>query len=300
MLDNLRGALFMILAMGLFAVEDMLIKLMSRDMPTGQILIIIGLGGAAVFAVLALVRGRALWTRALLHPAVIGRTVAEAIGTVGFVTALALTPITSASAILQALPLVITLAAAFFLREQVGWRRWSAIGAGFCGVLLVIRPGLDAFEPASLFAVQAVIALAARDLLTRIAPRTTSAEQLSTMAFLGVAVAGLALMIGFSQTAVTPRGPLLTLTALAIIVGTASYLAIVTATRTGDVGAVAPFRYSRIFFALIIGYTVFGERPDAATLIGTGIIVASGLYTLIREARLNRAARASLPGAGPL
>ncbi|SMY07633.1 DMT family transporter [Flavimaricola marinus] len=293
-MENLRGALFMILAMALFAVEDMFIKLMSVDLPTGQILVILGLGGGLVFAVMAFLRRQTLWTRALLHRIVLARTAAEVIGTVGFVTALALTDITLASAILQALPLVVTLGAAFFLGEQVGIRRWSAIAVGFAGVLLVIRPGLDAFEPASLFAVQAVIALGARDLLTRVTPRQTTAEQMSIMAFLGIAVAGGALLLTFDQSFAPVNARNATFAVATVLIGVIAYLTIVAATRTGDVGAVAPFRYSRIAFALVAGVLVFRERPDAATLIGAAIIVASGVYTLIRTRQ--RKGAASLPG----
>lgn len=295
-MDNLRGALFMILAMALFAVEDMLIKLLSVDLPTSQILVILGGGGALVFAVMTYLRRQVLWSRALLNRFVLLRTLAEVFGTVGFITALSLTDITLASAILQAVPLVVTLGAAFFLGEQVGWRRWSAIAVGFFGVLLVIRPGLDAFEPASLFAVMAVIGLSARDLLTRAAPRSTTAEQMSIMAFMGVAAAGIALGLALDQplTAINPVN--MVLSGLTVILGVVAYLTIVVATRTGDVAAVAPFRYSRIAFALIIGVLVFGERPDAATLIGAAIIVASGIYTLLRERKAKRAASLAGPG----
>lgn len=293
-MDNLRGAFLMILAMALFAVEDMLIKLLTEDVPTAQILLMLGLGGAPVFAALALIRRQPLWTRALLHRAVLARTTAEVIGTVGFITALALTDITLASAILQAVPLWVTLGAAFFLGEKVGIRRWSAIIVGFGGVLLVIRPGFDSFEPASLFAVLAVVALGSRDLITRVTPRTITAEQLSIMAFLGVALSGAVLMPVLGQTPVPLDARNLALIVGTVLIGVVAYLAIVAATRTGDVGAVAPFRYTRIAFALIAGVLVFGERPDAATLIGAAIIVASGVYTLLRTRR--RKGVASLPG----
>lgn len=292
-MDNLRGAFLMILAMALFAVEDMLIKLLTEDVPTAQILLMLGLGGAPVFAALALFRRQPLWTRALLHRAVLARTTAEVIGTVGFITALALTDITLASAILQAVPLWVTLGAAFFLGEKVGIRRWSAIIVGFGGVLLVIRPGLDSFEPASLFAVLAVVALGSRDLITRVTPRSITAEQLSIMAFLGVALSGAVLMPVLGQTPVPLDARNLVLIVGTVLIGVVAYLAIVAATRTGDVGAVAPFRYTRIAFALIVGVLVFGERPDAATLIGAAIIVASGVYTLVRTRK--RKGVASLP-----
>lgn len=294
-MDNLRGASFMILAMALFAVEDMIIKILSVDLPTGQILVILGGGGALVFAVMAFLRGQTLWSRALLNKFILMRTGAEVLGTVGFITALSLTDITLASAIIQAVPLFVTLGAAFFLKEQVGWRRWSAIAVGFFGVLLVIRPGLDAFEPASLFAVLAVIGLGSRDLFTRAAPRSTTAEQMSIMAFMGVAVAGITLGVVFDQPVTALSRTNMVLSLISVILGVMAYLTIVVATRTGDVAAVAPFRYSRIAFALVIGVFVFGERPDTLMLIGVAIIVASGIYTLWRERRVKSAASLAGP-----
>ncbi|MEY8840872.1 EamA family transporter, partial [Cribrihabitans sp. XS_ASV171] len=133
-MDNLRGALLMVLAMLGFAFEDMFIKLTSDVMATWQIISVLGVGGSAVFAVLTLAMGQRLFTPAVLSWPVMLRNLGELIGTLGFVTAIALTPISQASAILQATPLAVTLGAALFLGEPVGWRRWAAILAGFFGV----------------------------------------------------------------------------------------------------------------------------------------------------------------------
>lgn len=290
-MDNLRGSLLMVLAMAGFAIEDMFIKQLSGNLPVGQILVLLGLGGGLIFVALAFWRGVALWSRDLLHRAVILRNVGEVIGTIGFVTALALTPISSASAILQATPLAVTLGAALFLGEKVGWRRWSAIAVGFCGVLLVIRPGLEGFQPASLFAVQGVIGLAMRDIATRMVPVSISSMQLSTYAFATLIPTGLVMLAVTPAPAVMPdAGDMLRL-AGAIGIAVLAYSAIVAATRFGEIAVVAPFRYSRLVFALIVGALVFGERPDMLTLTGATIIVGSGLYTLMRETSMRRHAR---------
>ena len=152
-MDNLRGILLMIAAMAGFAVEDTFIKLTSASMPTGQILIGLGLGGLVIFGVLTRLRGQRVMTAAILSPLVLVRNLAEAIATMGFVTALSLVPISTASSILQATPLAVTLGGALFLGAAVGWRRWTAVTVGFVGVLMILRPGLDGFEPAALFAV---------------------------------------------------------------------------------------------------------------------------------------------------
>lgn len=288
-MENLRGALLMTAAMLGFAIEDMFIKLLAASVPLGMLPILLGLGGSVVFACLALARGDRLFSRDLLARSVLLRNTGELIGTIGFITAIALTPLSSASAILQATPLVVTLGAALFLGEQVGWRRWSAILVGFAGVMLIIRPGLDAFEPNSLFALLGVFGLALRDLATRTVPRSISSMQLSTYAFATLIPAGF-LMLAVTGEALVMLTPLeWLLMAAALGFGVLAYYAIVAAMRMGDVSVITPFRYSRLVFALGFGVIFFGERPDAMTLAGSALIVASGIYTFWREARLRRA-----------
>jgi len=289
-MENLRGSVLMVLAMAGFALEDMFIKRLADTMPVGQIIMAIGLGGAAIFAAICARRGRRLFTRDLLARPVLLRNTGEMAGTMCFVTAIALTPLSSASAILQATPLAVTLGAALFLGEPVGWRRWSAILVGFAGVLMVVRPGLAGFAPASLFAVGAVIGLALRDLATRAVPAAISSMQLSAYAFATLVPTG-AILLAFGEGAVMPAAVQLRDLGLALGCGVAAYYAIVAAMRVGEVAVVTPFRYTRLVFALVIGVAVFAERPDAWTLAGAAVIVASGLYTLMREARLGRRRR---------
>ncbi len=281
----------MVLAMAGFAIEDMFIKQIAGALPVGQILAMLGIGGTLVFGTMALRRGDPLWSRDLLHPAVVLRNLGEVIGTFGFVTALALTPLSSASAILQAVPLAVTLGAALFLKERVGWRRWTAVAVGFCGVLLVIRPGLEGFRPASLFAVQGVLGLAMRDLATRRVPATIGSMQISTYAFAATVPVGLLLLAAMGTAPVAPGPADIARLAGALGIGVLAYTAIVAATRAGEMAVIAPFRYSRLVFALVVAALVFGERPDALTLAGAAVIVGSGLYTLMREAQARRGAR---------
>ncbi len=300
MTETARAIFLMVVSMALFALEDMFIKLLAGRVPLGQILVLLGIGGTAIFGGLALWNGDRLWSRDVLSPSVIVRMIGEALGTIGFATAIALTPITTATAIFQAMPLAVTMGAALFLGEAVGWRRWTAIVAGFIGVLIVIRPGTDGFEPLSLFAILGVVGLGMRDLATRVVPRHISSAQLSAYSF------AVTIPAGFLWNAVAGvEWAVLTLPDWATVaaaqgVGVLAYAALVMATRTGAVAVVAPFRYSRIVFAMIVGILVFGERPDAWTLVGTGIIVASGLYTLWRETRAARVRRAFQEAAGGL
>jgi drug/metabolite transporter (DMT)-like permease len=296
-MENLRGSILMVLSMAGFALEDMFIKRLAADLPVGQIVMLVGLGGALIFGAITTAQGRRLWSRDLLSGPVLLRNFGELLGTLGFVMAIALTPLSSASAILQATPLAVTLGAALFLGESVGWRRWSAILVGFAGVLMVIRPGMAGFEPASLFAVLAVIGLAIRDLATRAVPRAISSMQLSSYAFATLVPTG-AILLAFYGTPALPSALHWRDLALALFCGVLAYYAIVAAMRLGDVAVITPFRYSRLVFALIIGVTLFDERPDFWTLTGAAIIIASGIYTFWRERRLAR--RSPAPSAAIL
>ncbi|MCC5961068.1 MAG: DMT family transporter [Rhodobacteraceae bacterium] len=286
MSDNLRGAVLMSLAMAGFALEDMFIKLLADALPVGQILLILGAGGAIAFGAVARSKGQQLLSPALLTPALLLRNAAELVGTVGFVLSFVLASLATASAILQAAPLFVTLGAVLFLGEKVGWRRWTAIAVGFLGVMLIVRPGMTGFEPASLFAVVGVIGLAGRDLATRVIPAAVSSYQISSWAFAMMVPAGFFLMFVMEGAAVMPTlMQLLSLTA-ALGIGVLAYYALVAAMRVGELSFITPFRYTRMLFALIVAVLVFGERPDGLTLIGATVIVAAGMFTLWRETKV--------------
>jgi drug/metabolite transporter (DMT)-like permease len=278
----------MVLAMLGFAIEDSFIKLLSLDIPVGQILGLLGIGGAAIFAVMVRAQDQALFPRTALSGTVLLRNAGELFGTLGFVTAIALIPLSTASAILQATPLVVTLGAALFLGDPVGWRRWTAILVGFAGVLLVIRPGFDGFDILSLFALQGVIGLAIRDLATRRVPATTSSMQLSFLAFLTLVPTGAVLLVVSGTPLVRPEPMHWLLMGGAVAFGVVSYYGIVAAMRIGEISFVTPFRYSRLVFALFISLLAFNETVDLLTYVGAAIIVASGVYTVWRERRVGR------------
>lgn len=292
MSDNLRGALLMTLAMAGFALEDMFIKLLSGAIPVGQILVMLGASGAVVFGLFATAKGQKLFSADMASRAMVIRNIGEVVGTVGFVLGFVLASLSTASAILQATPLVVTLGAALFLGAQVGWRRWLAILVGLFGVMLIVRPGMAGFEPASLWAVLGVLGLATRDLATRAAHTRISGFQMSAWAFGLMAPTGALMMWVMGTAPVIPDTTRLALLACALLVGVVAYYMVVAAMRVGDIPVVTPFRYTRMIFALLIALTVFGERPDALTYIGAAIIIAAGLFTLWRETRRPSLARA--------
>ncbi len=282
-MDNLRGATIMVLAMLGFAIEDAFIKMMGNALPVGQILVMLGIGGSAVFALVVHAQKRALFERDMLAAPVLTRAIGEIIGTMCFISAIVFTPLSTASAILQATPLVVTLGAALFLGEAVGWRRWAAILVGFIGVLMIIRPGMSGFSPLSLFAVGGVLGLALRDISTRKVSKSLSSMQLSFLGFLVLIPAGF-MLLGITGKSLVPLDTRLWLLITAsIAIGVFAYYGIVAAMRVGEVSFVTPFRYSRLIFAMIIGISFFGERPDTLTILGGIVIVASGIYTVLRE-----------------
>lgn len=286
--ENFRGAILMILSMVFFAVEDVFVKLLTISLPYSQVLALLGLLGFAAFAIILKAQGERVWSRDLLSRPVIVRNLGEMIGSIGFTVAIALTDFSSTSAILQALPLAITLGAALFLGEPVGWRRWVAISAGFIGVLMVVRPGLEGFQPISIMALVAVFGLAIRDLTTRMVPKTVHSHQVAASAFLAIALAGVLMALVLGQRFVMPSFYQWLQFTGCMGVGVAGYALLVAATRVGEASALAPYRYTRLVFALAMAYLVFHERPDAMTLLGAVVIVVSGSYTMWREAQLRR------------
>ncbi|MDA5093938.1 DMT family transporter [Aliiroseovarius sp. KMU-50] len=279
--DNLRGALFMVFAMAAFALEDMALKAAARDIPIGQAVAMFGVAGWVVFAAMARAQGERIFHPSLTSPVLVWRSLSEIAGRLFYALAIALTPLSSASAILQATPLVVALGAVVVFGERVGWRRWMAIFTGFIGVLMILRPGLDSFDPLSIFAVLGMLGFAGRDLATRASPVSMSSAQLGVAGFAVLTVAGLVL-VGFGGV-VIPTPASLGYVAMATVIGVLAYGALTRAMRTGEVSVVTPFRYSRLLFALILGVVVFGERPDGMTLLGSAVIVASGVFLLQKK-----------------
>ena len=282
--NNVRGSLFMVLAMAAFALEDMFIKAATVTIPVGQVLLMFGLCGMIVFAALARYHGDRVFDPSSFSRIMAIRSVCEIMGRLCFTLAIALTPLSNASAILQATPLVVAVGAVLIFGETVGWRRWSAICIGFVGVLLILRPGLSGFEPASIFAVLGTIGFAGRDLATKAAPPQLTNAQLGVYGFAMLLVAG-AIALIHTGGAIWPDAAVVIKVAAATLFGVLAYSALTGAMRLGEVSAVAPFRYTRLVFAMVIGIVIFGERPDTLTLTGSAIVVGSGLYTVWRQRR---------------
>ncbi|MEZ5798246.1 MAG: DMT family transporter [Paracoccaceae bacterium] len=271
----------MTVSMAGFAVEDLFIKSAARSLPLGQILLSMALVGIAVFSALSLRRGEAVLPRSVLSRAMVLRSIFEVAGRLFFALAIAFTSLSSTSAILQATPLVVIAGAALLFRERVSAARWAAVGVGLVGVLLILRPGGEGFSALSLLALVGMLGFAGRDLATRAAPRGLSNRQLGTLGFAMLGTAG-ALILGWTGGARLPDPREAALVAFAAAFGILGYHALTGAMRTGEIGAVTPFRYIRLVFALILAMSVLGERPDMLTFVGAGLVVAAGLFGLTR------------------
>jgi drug/metabolite transporter (DMT)-like permease len=246
------------------------------------VILLIAVAGLVGFALWARLAGHSLWQRSAFSGPVVGRTLAEMVGTYGIVTALSLAPLSTVTAIIQAAPIVVVAAAALLLGEQVGWRRWTAVCTGFAGVLLILRPGSAGFDPNALWAVMGVAGLAARDICARRMDRSLPTPVVATWGYSGVLVLSVGMLVQDGGP-VWPAMEAGLWIAAAAAIGLISYWAIIEATRAGDVSIIAPFRYSRLLFGVGLGLLMFGERIDSGTLAGAAMVIGSGLYTLYRE-----------------
>jgi drug/metabolite transporter (DMT)-like permease len=289
--DNFKGALLMSLAMAGFTINDAMVKYVSADLNTGQIMLIRGALTTVMIVVVALHMGALQPLRTLRNPQIMLRTVSEIIASITYVSALSLMPLPNASAILQALPLAVTMGAALFLGEPVGWRRWSAILVGFLGVLVIIRPGPDGFSLASLLVVICVFTAAARDLFTKLIDPKIPSLFISTLSSISVTIAGALLVVpsgGWRPVSLGNFGAL----AFGAVMLFAGYQTIIMAMRTGEISFIAPFRYTSLIWAILLGIFLLAELPDFWMLTGAAIVIAAGLYAFYREHQLHRAVAA--------
>lgn len=289
---NARGAIFMMSSMTAFTLNDACMKLLSGEMPLFQALALRSIG---VIVFLAFAAWRAGSFRTRVKPRdqflILLRTLTEMGAAYFFITALFHMPIADVTAILQALPLTVTLAGAVFLGEAVGWKRMAAILVGFLGVLLILRPPFlfgqeSGFSTYSLYVVAAVACVTVRDLCARRISAEVSSMTIALAAAGGVMLFGVVGALGEPWQPVSRASTLWLVGASFFIIG--GYIFSVMAMRSGEIGFVAPFRYTSLIVALLLGLLVFGEWPDSLTLLGSAIVVATGLFTLYRERAASR------------
>lgn len=288
--DNLRGALYMNLAMFSFTVNDALMKSLTQALPLYQTIALRGTIAVIGLILVARVTGGLRLPAAPQDRALIAlRSLADVAATILFLTALKHMPLATLSAVMQVTPLAVTLAAALYYKDQIGWRRMLAIIIGFVGVMLIIRPGMEGFTIWSVLGLGSVATVVFRDLSVRrlsgavpsLIVALGAGFAVMVMGFLGSALEGWQAMSLFQTLQVLAAGGLLIV----------AYICSVSAMRVGDIGFIAPFRYTSLLWAIILGWVFFATFPDAYALIGAAIVVATGIYTLLRERKLRQLAR---------
>jgi drug/metabolite transporter (DMT)-like permease len=296
--DNTRGIAFMAVAMATFTVNDSFMKAATQILPLSQAIVIRGAMTLAALLVLARVMGVRTLHVAQADRKFLGwRTVAELGATITFLTALQHMPLANLSAIMQSLPLAVTLGAAVALREPVGWRRMTAITVGFLGVMLIVRPGTEGFNIWAMMALISVAFVVVRDLTTRKFSSGLPSVTIAIYTSVSVTLMGMTGLLFEDWSPVTSATFAMLAGASAMLI--VGYLFIVMAMRVGDVAIVAPFRYSSLIWAILIGWLAFDEIPRGLTLLGAAIVVGTGLYTYLREHQLERriaATKSSMTG----
>jgi len=279
--NNTAGIVAMLVSMASFACGDSLMKLGAEALPTGELVWLRALGIAAATFVVALPTGafRNAWR--LLAPPMMLRALGDVGGAIAFQSALARMSFADAIAVIQANPLMVTAASAVFLAERVGWRRWTATAVGLTGVLLIIRPGTSAFTWWSMLALFAVLCSTLRDVSTKRIDRAVPAVLIIWLSSTAVVIGSLSLAL-FEDWS-WPEPIVLLQVMGASTFSLIGHIGIITAVRKGDLSAVAPFRYSIVVWALILGFLIWGDLPDYMTLLGMSIVTGAGLYTFHRE-----------------
>ena len=289
MSPNTTGALLMMASMMAFVMNDTFLKLTNGEVPLFQLIFIRGLLAMLLIYILARKLGTLRLQISRQDKALIAlRGLSEVVTAYLFLSALFNMPLGNLNAIMQVVPLTVTLGSALFYREAVGWRRMLAIVIGLCGVMMIVRPGVDGFNIWSLYALGSVLGVTIRDLITRrLSPGVSGMTVTLGTTVAVMAAAGMASLT--QEWAPISSHSWVSICASAIFVSV-GYFSSIQAMRTGEVSFIAPFRYTGLVMAMMIGFFIFGEVPRVLTLIGAAIVMATGLFTFYRERKLSQAA----------
>lgn len=273
-----RGVVAMAAGMASFVTNDTLVKYVSQSLPASQLIFI-----RAVFAtllLLAIAHGLGATGRlsALLDRRVLLRAGFDAFATVIYLSSLFHLPIANATAINMATPLVITLMAVVAFHEKVGVGRWLAILTGFAGVLLIVQPAGAAFNAWALLCLAGTLLHAARDLTTRAIHKDIPSILITLST--AVAVLLLSALWGLFEGWQPVQARHYGLLAAASVFLSGGYYLLIVAMRSGEMSVVASFRYAGLLFALVMGYAVWGDVPNALAWSGIALLVAAGLYVV--------------------
>lgn len=292
MTDNLRGILAVLIGSFAFVLNDALVKLVSAELPSGEIIVLRGVLATIMLFAGAAAMGAMRPLRQLMTPMMLVRLVAAAGATAFIVLSVRYLPLAIVNCVLQVTPLAVTAGAALVYGEEVGWRRWAAALVGFLGVLLIVQPGTGAFGIAALLVLTALCFTTLRDLTTRGLHVTVPSAFVAAGSAASITVSGF-LIAPFEATWSLPSlsaWELMTISAACQFVGN---IFIIMALRTGEIAVVAPFRYGAIPLSIFLGWLWWGDIPNTTASAGIGLVMAAGLYTLHRERHGLRLARAA-------
>jgi drug/metabolite transporter (DMT)-like permease len=282
--SHLRGVLSMLAAVATFSLMDVSLKQLAGTYPAMQVTFLRGIASLPFLVAATGMFGR--WSdlipqRWMLH---IVRGCLSVVVLWCFVYAVSILSLADAYTIFMSAPLLITALSVPILGEHVGWRRWTAVLIGFCGVLIALRPSTQTVSWPAMIALGGSLSFAFLMLITR-SLRATPDIVLASSQFGGTFLLG-ALMspIGW----VTPTIGSIGLFAVAGVTSVVALLCINRSLKLAPASVVVPYQYSMILWAVIFGFVVFGDVPSPATIVGAAIIIGAGLYIFLREQKLGR------------
>ena len=284
--DNFRGIIWLTMAMAAYAVEDALFKAIIRDVPVGQALILFSLGGVLVFSLILKMQRRPLLLPEVWSLPMFIRSACEVIGRLSYLIGLGFVPLSTATVIIQSIPIVMLIGAVIFFKEKIDPVRWLAVIIGLIGVLIVLNPDTSSFNASSVLIVLSVLGFSGRDLASRKTSYKVSTFHLGLYGFLSVLIASSSYFSMSRQSLVSIDLSAGLLIVATISIGVGGYYSLMKAMRTGEISIMMPFRYTRLVFGVSIGVLVFDEKIYLNTLMGSSIIVFSGLLIWFYETRL--------------
>jgi drug/metabolite transporter (DMT)-like permease len=284
--NNQRGIAAICGCMASYTVNDVLVKQLLQSYPVGEVIFVRGVMCSLLIGAVALAFGNAKALRAPMSRMLASRSLCDGLSTAGFIAGLAHMHLANIAAVLQIAPLIITAISVVLYREVVGWRRWTAIGIGFGGALLVVKPIPSEFNIWAVVAAGSAVAAAVREIQTRQVGRTVPVLVVAFWGAVAITLCGLVFVVN-EDWRMFAGGELFKLFIAAVFVGIAIYL-LALGFRDVDLSVVAPFRYTYLLTSALGGFLVFREVPDAWTVMGAVLIVGSGIYTLHREAMRRR------------
>jgi drug/metabolite transporter (DMT)-like permease len=281
-ISPLRGIVCMVLSLFFFTLSDAVSKWLTEGYPIGRIVFIRCFFMFIPIAVVMRWQGEPLTFRTTQWKMHLLRTVLFVASSFLIIISVKLLPLADAVAFLHAAPLMITALSVPLLREPVGWHRWGAVLVGFLGILIMTRPTAEAFQIAALVPIAAAAATALRDIATRIMSKTESTNIILAWSIVGLLIASAAtLPFGWTTPTLFDFGLMIL---SGVLLGVAHYL-MIESYRLAEAALVAPFKYTSIVWAVILGYLIWNDLPDTWIITGSVLIIGSGIYILQRESQ---------------